>query len=125
MDGYCNITVANYVLSRLVRFVSRFTTHPCKSFVNRIHLVFHAYVETFDVMFFFSFTEFNRSSVLDDASLCQGSFGLGEVREGRPSLDMQRAAAWWCGEVRHCTAAARWRWEACTRKASSSDYGRV
>ena len=29
-----------------------------KSFINRLHLVLHACVETFDVMFFFAFTGF-------------------------------------------------------------------
>ena len=39
MNDYCSITVATHGLSRLIRFVSRFTTHLCKNFVNRLHLV--------------------------------------------------------------------------------------
>ena len=38
MDGYCSITVANHGLSRLIRFVSWFTAHPCKKFC-KYHLV--------------------------------------------------------------------------------------
>ena len=30
------ITVANHRLSRLIRFISRFTTYPCKKFVNSV-----------------------------------------------------------------------------------------
>ena len=51
MNG-CSITVANHGLSRLIRFVSRFTAHPCKSFINRLHLVLYACVKIFDVTFF-------------------------------------------------------------------------
>ena len=31
-DGYCSFTVANHELSRLIKFVSRFTVHPCKKY---------------------------------------------------------------------------------------------
>ena len=56
MDGYCSITVANHGLytvanhglSRLIRFVPRFTAHPCEKFCkNILHLVLHACVQTF------------------------------------------------------------------------------
>ena len=39
-------------LSRLIRFVSRFTTIRTKSFVNRFYLILHICVHIFDVMFF-------------------------------------------------------------------------
>ena len=35
-DSYCSITVANHGLSRLTRFILRFTTHPCKKFYKQI-----------------------------------------------------------------------------------------
>ena len=55
------VTVAlllqNHGLSRLIRFVSRFTAHLCKKFINRLYLVLYACVEIFDVMIFFSFRD--------------------------------------------------------------------
>ena len=47
-DDYCSITVANHGLSRLIRFVSRFTVIYAESFINRFYLVLHACVKTFD-----------------------------------------------------------------------------
>ena len=50
------VTVASLLqnsgLSRLIIFVSRFTFHPCKKFVNRLYLVLHVYFEIFDMIFF-------------------------------------------------------------------------
>ena len=51
MEGYCSITIANHGLSWLIRFISQFTTHPCKKIANRFYLVLHAYVQIFDVTF--------------------------------------------------------------------------
>ena len=36
----------------LIRFISRFTIYLFNFFLNRLHLVLHEYVHTFDVMFF-------------------------------------------------------------------------
>ena len=35
-DDYCSITAANYGLNRIIRFVSRFTTHSCKKIYKYI-----------------------------------------------------------------------------------------
>ena len=32
LGHHCNITIANYGLSRLIRFISKFTIHLCKNF---------------------------------------------------------------------------------------------
>ena len=53
VDGYCSITVAIYGLSRLIRFVSRFTIYSCKKFWNRLHLILHACDQICDVIFLF------------------------------------------------------------------------
>ena len=75
------VTVASILqnrgLSRLIRFVSRFTAHLCKSFVNRLYLVFYAYIEIFDVIIFFVFTEFMGGT---------NETGIGERGSTRPRL---------------------------------------
>ena len=40
---YCSITVANYQLITVIRFISKSYTHPYKNFANKLHLVLHAY----------------------------------------------------------------------------------
>jgi len=40
--GYCSITVANYGLLKLIRFVTQSCTRMWKKFANRLHLVLHA-----------------------------------------------------------------------------------
>ena len=39
MDGYCSITVANYELIRLIRFVSQISTQLSKNFINKFYLI--------------------------------------------------------------------------------------
>ena len=39
VDGYCSITVANYELIRLIRFVSRISTQLSKNFINKFYLI--------------------------------------------------------------------------------------
>ena len=47
-DGYHSIIVANHGLSRLIRFISRFTTHPYKKILNRFYLALHTCVQIFN-----------------------------------------------------------------------------
>ena len=44
--GYCSITVANYRLITVIRFVSKSYTHPWKGFANKLSLVLHAYTHS-------------------------------------------------------------------------------
>ena len=46
-DGYYSITVANYKLITIIRFVSKNCTHLWKSFANKLHLVLHADIRLF------------------------------------------------------------------------------
>ena len=49
MNGYYSITVANFELIRLVRFVSRISTHLSKKFINRFYLILLNVKVLFDV----------------------------------------------------------------------------
>ena len=71
-DSYCSITVANHRLSRSLDSSRDLQPIHAKSFVNRLHLVLHVCVETFDVMFFclrgiWGGNCFNRASSTSDA----------------------------------------------------------
>ena len=40
MDDYYSITIANYELIWVIKFVSRISTHPCKKFYKQIYSIF-------------------------------------------------------------------------------------
>ena len=42
VNGYCSITIANYGLIRLIRFIVSNYTHLWKCFANRLYLIYHA-----------------------------------------------------------------------------------
>jgi hypothetical protein len=50
VDDYCSITVANYGLFRLIKFVSRINTHLSKKFIKRFYLILLNDKILFDVM---------------------------------------------------------------------------
>ena len=49
MDSYCGITVVNYGLIRLIRFVSRISTQLSKKIINRFYLILQNTKILFDV----------------------------------------------------------------------------
>ena len=67
-----------------------------KSFVNRLHLVLHAYVETFDVTVFFVFTRFMEWELPKPSNVERGvSAGPPELKPlpTTPALLDERAAS--------------------------------
>ena len=49
MDVYCSITIANYELIRLIRFVSQISTHLSKKIINIFYLILLNGKISFDV----------------------------------------------------------------------------
>ena len=61
-----------------------------KSFINRLHLVLHACVKIFDVIFFFAFTEFTGkkgllAGVVAVASTTSSSWRQGDGDKPKPA----------------------------------------
>ena len=62
----------NHGLSRLIRFVSRFTAYLCKKNLNKFYLVLHPSVEIFDVTIFLYLQDLWSGTGTKDAAFLFG-----------------------------------------------------
>ena len=111
---------ANYRLSRLIRFASRFTTHPCKKIINRFHLVLYAIMHMSKCMMW-CFWFFKKNDVmflakffwlLNTASTVVALNILAYTAISRPN----HLASWILPRQAHIKFAAQYMWRLCNTR---------